>query len=136
MNACSWRGGIALLIDAVCLVQPLDQGQLVLHVHDLKQLRQSGVAVMRAQHAVAQPVKGADPHAARVHRRQCRQPQQHLLGRLVGEGNREQRQWARLTGRQQPRDPRSEHARLAAAGASENQRRAVRQGNCGELFRV
>ncbi len=43
----------ALLVDAVRLVHTLDQRQLVLHVHDLEQLRQSGIAVMRAQHAVA-----------------------------------------------------------------------------------
>ncbi len=39
-------------------------------------------------------------------------------------------------GRQQPGDPRREHARLAAAGAGEDQRRPVRQRDRGELFRI
>ena len=75
-------------------VQPLDQRELVLRVHDLEQLRQLGVAVVRAQHPVAQAVERADPHAARVDRRHRRQPRQHLLRRLVGERDREDRQRA------------------------------------------
>ena len=79
----------ALCVDAVRLVQPLDQRELVLHVHDLEQLRQSGIPIVDAEHAVAQAVEGADPHPARVHRRQGGEPGKHLPGGLVGEGHRQ-----------------------------------------------
>ena len=126
----------ALIVDVVRLVHALDHRELILHVHDLEWLRQLGVAVMRAQHPVAQAVEGADPHAARVHRRQRRKAGQHLLGGLVGERHRKDRQRARLAGGEQPRDARRQHARLAAAGAGKDQRRRVRQRHRGELFGV
>src|SRR5258706_5806066 len=44
---------------------------------------------MRAQQAVAQAVKRADPHAARADRQHRRDPREHLAGRLVGESNGE-----------------------------------------------
>ncbi len=128
--------GKALIVDAARLVHPFDQRQLVLHVHDLEQLGQPRIAIVGAKHAVAQAVKGADPHAARVDRRQRGEPGEHLPGCLVGEGHREHRGRACLTCRQQPGDPRREHARLAAAGAGENQCRTVRQGYRSELFGV
>ena len=49
---------------------------------------------------------------------------------------REDRQRARLAGREQPRDARGQHARLAAARAGEDQRRRVRQRDGGELFGI
>ena len=126
----------ALVVDVVRLVHPLDQRQLVLRVHDLEQLRQVRLAVVRAEHPVAQAVEGADPHAAGVDRRQRGQPDQHLLRRLVGEGDREDRQRRSLPGREQPGDTRGQHPGLAAAGAGEDQRRLVRQRDGLELFRI
>ena len=126
----------ALVVDAVRLVQPLDQRELVLRVHDLEELRQVRVAVVRAQHPVAQAVERADPHAARVDRRHRREADEHLLRRLVGERDGEDRQRRRLAGREQPRDARRQHARLAAAGAGEDQRRCVRQRDGGELLGI
>ena len=82
----------ALVVDVVRLVHPLDERELVLRVHDLEQLRQVRLAVMRAQHPVAKPVERADPHAAQIDRRQRRKPQQHLLRRLVRERHGEYRQ--------------------------------------------
>jgi hypothetical protein len=64
------------------------------------------------------------------------QPQQHLARRLVRERDGEHRQRRRLAGREQPRDARREHARLAAAGAREDERRPVRQRDGLELRRV
>ncbi len=52
--------------------QPLDRGQLVAAVEYLERLRQVRFAVMRAQHAVAQPVERAYPHAPRVDRQHRR----------------------------------------------------------------
>ena len=127
---------IAVVVEVVRAVHPLDQRQLVLRVEDLEQLRQVGVAMMRAQHPVAQAVERAHPHAARVDRRQGRQPEQHLLRRLVGERDGEDRQRAGLAGRQQPRDARRQHARLAAARARQDQRGGVRQRDGGKLFGI
>ena len=65
-----------------------------------------GIAVVRAQHPVAQAVERADPHAAHVDRRHRGEPGQHLLRRLVRERDGEDRQRRRLPGREQPRDAR------------------------------
>ena len=125
-----------LVVDAVRLVQPLDQRELVLRVHDLEELRQVRVAIVRAQHPVAEAVKRADPHAARVDGRHRRQPDEHLLRRLVRERDGEDRQRRRLPRREQPRDARRQDARLAAAGAGQDQRRLVRQRDGGELLGI
>jgi hypothetical protein len=126
----------AVVVDVVRAVQALDERELVLRVEDLEELRQVGLAVMRAQHAVAQPVERADPHAAGVHRRQRRQTQHHLARGLVGERHREDRLRPGLAGGEQPRDAGGEHARLAAARAGEDQRRRLRQRDRGELLGV
>ena len=125
-----------LVVDVVRLVQPLDQRQLILRVHDLEELRQIRVAVVRAQHPVAQAVKRADPHAAHVDGRHRRQAHEHLLRRLVRERDGENRQRRRLPGREQPREARGEHARLAAARAGQDQRRSMRQRDGGELLGI
>ena len=83
----------------------------------------AGQLPVRAQEAVAQAVEGADPHAAHVHRQHRRQARQHLLGRLVGEGHRQHAAGRDLAGLQQPGDARGQHARLARAGAGQDQRR-------------
>jgi hypothetical protein len=119
--------GKTFLVRVEALQQALDERELVLGVEDLEQLRQARLAVMRAQHAVAQAVEGADPHAARVDRQHRRDARQHLLRRLVGEGHGDQAERAHLAGLDQPGDAGGQHARLPAAGAGENQRRLVRQ---------
>ena len=81
----------AVVVDVVRAVHALDERQLVLRVEDLEELRQVRLAVMRAQHPVAQAVERADPHAARVDGRERGQPQQHLARGLVGERHREDR---------------------------------------------
>ena len=129
-------GRIPVVVEVVCAVHALDQRKLVLRVEDLEQLRQVGVAMMRAQHPVAQAVEGSHPHAARVDRRERRQPEQHLLRRLVRERDREDRQRAGLSRREEPRDARRQHARLAAACACQNQRGGVRQRDGGKLFGI
>jgi hypothetical protein len=79
------------------------------------------------QHAIAQPVECADPHAARVDGEHRGDACEHLLGGLVGEGHGEQAVRTRLSRLDQPRDTRGEHARLAAAGARQDQRGLVRK---------
>jgi hypothetical protein len=118
-----WRE--PLVVDVVRLVQALDQRQLVLRIHDLEELRQVRVAIVRAQHPVAQAVERADPHPSRVDGRHRGEADEHLLRRLVGERDGEYRQRRRLARCQQPGDARRQHPRLAAAGAREDQRRLV-----------
>jgi len=109
---------------------------LILGIEDLKELRQAGVAVMRAQQAVAQAVKRADPHAARADRQHRRDAREHLAGRLVGEGNGENAVRTHVSGLDEPGDPGGEDARLARARAGEDQRRLVGKGDCGELLGI
>ena len=93
--------------------------------------RQAGFARVRAQHAVAQAVEGADPHAARVDRHHRADARQHLARRLVGEGDREDARGRDAPALDQPGDARGQDAGLAAARAGEDQRVLVRQGDCG-----
>ncbi len=97
---------------------------------------QAGVAVMGPQEAVAQAVEGADPHPPGVDREHRRQPREHFLGGLVGEGHRQDALGAAVAVLDQPGDPRGEHPRLARAGAGEDQGMLGRQRHGGELFRV
>ena len=118
------------------LEHALDRGLLVLRVEDLEELRQARVAVVRAQEAVAQAVEGADPHAARADRQHRRDAREHLLRRLVGERDGEDAAGADVARLDQPGDAGGEDARLSRAGAGEDQRRLVRQGDRGELLGI
>ncbi len=60
----------------------------------------------------------------------------HLLGGLVGEGDGQQLAGAGATGLHEPGDAVREHARLARAGAREDQQRAVAVGDGVALGRV
>ena len=64
------------------------------------------------------------------------QPRQHLLGGLVGEGHGQHAAGRDLAGLEQPGDARGQHARLARAGAGEDQRGLGRQRDGGELLGV
>ena len=90
---------IFLVIHTEILEQALDRRQLIGRIEDRKSRRQRRLAVMHAQHAVAQTVESADPHAARraeMQRQHRRQPRQHLLRRLVGKGDGQHGMRARL----------------------------------------
>ena len=91
---------------------------------------------MRAQQPVAQPVEGAEPHAADIGGKHRPQAHRHLLRRLVGEGHGENARGARVAGLDQPGDAGGEDAGLAAAGTGEDQRMLVGQGDGGELMFV
>src|SRR3990167_6981167 len=129
-------GRKALVVHVVLLAQALDGRELVLRVQDLEGLRQARRLVVRAQQTVAQAMKGADPHAAHVHRQHGGQPRHHLLGGLVGEGDGQDAAGRGLAGREQPGDARGEHARLARTGAGQDERMARRQGDGSELLGV
>ena len=111
------------------LHQPLDRGKLIATVQNLKSLRQIGLAVMRAQHAVAQPVKRAHPHPTRIDGQHGRKARQHLLGRFVGKSHRQNALRTDHACADQISDARGQHTRLAAARSGQNQRGLVRQGD-------
>jgi hypothetical protein len=127
---------ILLVVDVEVLQQALDRRQLVGRIENLELRRQPGLAVVRAQEAVAEAVKGADPHAAGIDRQHRRQARLHFLRRLVGEGHRQNALRPDLPGRDQPGDARGQHARLAAAGTGEDQGVLRRQRDGGELRRI
>ena len=127
---------IFLVVHVHRLHQALDGGKLVAGIEDLEGLRQVRLAVMRAQHAVAQSVESADPHAARVDRQHRRQARHHLLGRLVGEGHRENAVRADLPGADEIGDARGQHARLAAARPGQDQRGLGGKFDGGTLFGI
>ena len=112
---------VLLIVDIVRLEQALDGGKLVGRIEDLKGLGQRGVTVVSAQQAIAQAMKGADPHASGIDRQHCRQPRGHFARSLVGEGDCQYTGRTELAGLDQPGDPGGEHAGLAAAGAGEDQ---------------
>ena len=130
----AWR--ITLFVNVQRPHQALHQRELILGIENLEHLRQPGFAVMRAQHAVAQAVEGAHPHAAGVDRQHRRQPGHHFLRRLVGKSHGKQAHRTDLAGLDQPGHACGQYAGLAAAGAGENQRRLVRQRDGFELLIV
>ena len=127
---------VFLGVDIERLQQALDRGQLVRRIEDLKQRGQRGFAMVRAQEAVAQAVKGTDPHAAQVDRQHRRQAMQHLARRLVGEGDAEDVVRAHLPGLDQPGDAGGENAGLAGSGTGQDQGRLIGKGDGLELFRI
>jgi hypothetical protein len=91
--------------------------------------------VVRAQQPVAQAVERPDPHAARVDRQHRREARQHLARGLVGEGDREDAAglaWPLRSGG----DAGGEDARLAAAGAGEDEGALTRQRDGLELLGI
>ena len=106
-------GWKTFVVNIELFAQALDARELVLRVENLERRWQIGQLVMRAQKAVAQAVKGANPHAAYIHRQHAGQTQQHFLGGLVGEGHRQNATGSHLAGLQQPGDARGQHAGFA-----------------------
>ncbi len=129
-------GHEALFVEVHALDHALDGRQRIGAVEDLEGLRQPGQLPVRAQEAVAQAVEGADPHAAHVDRQHRRQPRQHLLGRLVGEGHGQQAAGRDLAGVEQPGDAGGQDTGLARPGTGQDQRRLGRQRDGGELLGV
>ena len=129
-------GWKALFVHIELFHQALDRRELVLRVQNLKALRQIRHFVMRPQEAVAQAMKGANPHAAHVHRQHARQAREHLFGRLIGKSDGHYTAGRDLPGLHEPGDPRGEHARFARTRACEDERMFVGQSDGGELLGV
>ena len=106
--------------------QALDQPQLVVRVDDLEILRQPRLAPVAAQHAMRKAVKRANPEVLHRQFEQGLDATAHLGGRLVGKRHGQQALWRDALDIDEPGGAVDEHARLAAAGASNDER-----GFCG-----
>ena len=115
------------------LHEPLDRCQLVLRVQNLKSRGQGRLAMVGPQQAVTETMKSADPHTLEVDRQHGAQPGQHLPGRLVGKGDRQQAIGADLTGGNQPGNAGGQDPGLAAAGPRQNQGGLFGKGDSGLL---
>ncbi len=116
-------GHPAAVVDLEILQQPLDQPQLVVRIDDLEVLRQLRFLPVPPQQAMRQAVKRADPQVTDRHAEQRLDPAAHLGRRLVGECDREQALRRHALDVDQPGGPVHQDARLAAAGAGDDQRR-------------
>ena len=82
-----------------------------MHAQDLRADRMEGA---EPRHGLLGPGESGDAHA-------------HLARRLVGEGHRQDLIGASAAGGDEMRDPGGQHARLADAGAGENEHRPVQR---------
>jgi hypothetical protein len=103
-----------------------DGGHLVVVVVDQEPGRQSGGRGLATQEAHAQRVEGRDPAGERRAVEQLLDARAHLRGGLVGEGDGQDPPGRHPALADEVRDAAGDHARLAAAGASEDQHRPVR----------
>ena len=115
----------ALGVDADLLDAPLHHAPRVRLVVDREATRIPEPLAARPQDARAGGVEGHQPHPARLGPEQALDPPAHLLGRLVGERDREDLARVGLAGEEQERDPVGEHARLAAARPREDEERPL-----------
>ena len=129
-------GRKALFVRANLLAQALDRAELVLRVQNLEGLRQIGGLEVRAQKAVAQAMKGANPHAPCVDGQHRGQADDHFFGRLVGKRNRQYAALRHIAVLQQPSDARGQHPCFARTGTGQYQRVLGRQGDGGALLGV
>ena len=119
------------LVEIHRTLRPLDHAQLIVAVDDLELLRQIRLAPVRAQQTVRNAMERPDPHAANGPVHQLLDTCPHLRSGLVRERDGENPFRQRLSRLEIPRDPVHEHARLAAAGARENERL-----RCGDGHRL
>ena len=128
--------GEALDVDVEVVEAALDQPARVGRVVDRELAGVAEPVGVRPQHPGAGGVERHHPH--RAHRAADEQldPLAHLLRGLVGEGDREDLVRTGEAGADQPRDPVGEHARLARAGAGQDQQRALAVGHRVALGRV
>ena len=104
-----------------------DHAVLVLGIHDLEAFGEAGFAPVDPKQAMRQAVERADPEIARRHAEQRLDAIAHLGRRLVRERDGEHVLRRYAVDADDPRNSVHEHARLAAAGAGQHERRAVRR---------
>ena len=119
-------GGPALLVEVLGLEQLLDQADLVVDIEDGEIGAETDELGVVAEDAGADRVEGAEPgHRLDAGADELADALLHLAGGLVGEGHREDFAAPGLLGREDVGDAGGEDARLAGAGAGEDQHRAL-----------
>ena len=122
------RGGReALRVDVELLDAALHEPARVGLVVDRELARVAEPVRIGAQHPRAGGVERHQPHRPRARADEQLDALAHLLRGLVRERDREDLARARLAGREQVGDPVRQHARLARAGAGEDQQRPARR---------
>ena len=129
--------GPALVVDVLGLQHLLQQADLVVGVEDGEVRPQAHELGVAAQDFRADRMERAEPrHAFAGLPRDAGDAVLHLAGRLVGEGDREDFVRAREPEREDVRDARRQHARLAGARPREHQHRPLGGLHRGALFGV
>ena len=124
-----------LRIDSAARDHGVDQILLVFAIHDGESARISESAAVAAQHPVADGMKRPAPESARVDREEICDAIEHLARGFVGEG--EEQDVARIDAvLEQVGDAIRQGARLAGAGAGDDQQRTRRRGHRGVLLLI
>ena len=126
----------ALLVDVLRLQDLLEQPELVVRVEDREIGLEAHELGVTAQDLGADGMEGAHPGHAVEGAGQRLDSLAHLARGLVGEGDGEDLVSARFSRRDQMRDSRRQHARLADPGAREHQHRPVERLHRAALLRV
>ena len=112
-----------LVVDAELALRLLDDGDLVGRVVDDEVAGEPNLRRLAAQQSRAQRVEGGQPDGARSRPDERLDTVPHLLRGLVGEGHRQHLIRARVTVADEVRNAERDDARLARAGAGEDQQR-------------
>ena len=122
------RRRVLLGVEPQLLHRPLQRRAAVVLVEDRERARQADPVRVPPQHPHRRGVEGANPHLLRA-RDEPGDPLPHLPGRLVRERDGQEPVRPDPALRDQVRDPRRQHPRLAAAGPREDQERALQVGH-------
>ena len=75
---------------------------------------------MRTQEAIAQAVKGTNPHTAHIDWQHRAQSREHFFGSFIGKRHRHHATGRDLPGLHEPGDSRGQHAGLTRASTRQN----------------
>ena len=115
-----------LVVDPLRLQELLDQPRLVVGVQNGEIALEPDQLGMAAQHAYADGVEGAEPHAVGRAADQARHAVEHFARGLVREGYGQDLRGPGLTGQQQMGDAGRQNAGFAGSGAGQDQQGAAR----------
>ena len=129
-------GREALRVEVEVAAYPVDEALRVRLVVDREARPVAEQRGLAAQDARARGVERRHPHAARDRPDELRDPFLHLVGGLVGEGDRQDRERRGADLVDEVRETVGEDPRLAGPGARDHEDRAGRQRDRFELRRV
>ena len=116
---------VALLVELQVVEDAPQGGARVVLIEDHEARDDADAVGVAAQDLDRGGVEGAHPHVARPLAHKVLDAAPHLLGRLVGEGDREEAVRPDLVGGDQVGDPGRQHPGLAAPGPREDKEGAV-----------